>query len=97
MHIYNIKTSVIPENANVGTIRHHRIKAANPNQAVLNLIRREQYPLNRTHFEVFRHGLRAIKHNAPIAVLTPSDFGRGLHNAVDWLDEFEKNEWGDAE
>lgn len=96
MHVYNIKTSVVPENATVGTIRNHRIKAAQPSQAVLSLIRREQYPLERTHFEVFRHGLRAVKKHAPTAVLTPSDLIGDLNSAVRWLDEVEKEEW-DAE
>lgn len=93
MHVYNITTSVVPEDSDVGTIRRHHITAASASQAVLNVIRREQYPLNRTHFEVFRHGLRAVKKNAPIAVLTPRDFDDAMRNAVSWLDEFEENEW----
>lgn len=96
MHIYNIKASVISENATVGKIRHHRIKTACPSLAVLYVIRREQYPLDRTRFEVFRHGLRAVKKNAPVAVLTPDDFAGSLSKAVSWLDDVEKYEW-DAE
>ena len=85
-----------PKTAMAARFRRHRIKAASPSQAVLNVIRRGQYPLNRTYFEVFRKGLRAVKHYTPVAVFIPSDFDCcELHKALGWLDEVEKDEWDD--
>lgn len=91
MHIYNIKASVIPENATVGKIRRHRIKAALPGLALKKLIAREGYPLDRTHFEVFRHGLRAVSKHAPVAVIT--EFWSSLDSTCRWLNDLEKTEW----